>query len=156
MIDHVVHVADLLRRLLGEQPTTVQAQTGNNMYGLACDDTAMVTVRYPSGVFATIDASWSKPKGYKTWGNVRLNVTGEKGVIELDMFAQGFDVYTSSGHQKAGAMSNLDALMVDDFLTSIETGKPPVSSLSDGLAASKIALSAYESAGAGNMAVPLG
>src|SRR5207253_2134250 len=41
MIDHTVHVTDLLRALLGEEPTRVQAQTGSNMYGQSWDDTAM-------------------------------------------------------------------------------------------------------------------
>ena len=41
MIDHTVHVADLLRVLLGEDPVRVQAQTGSNMYGKDWEDTAM-------------------------------------------------------------------------------------------------------------------
>ncbi len=59
MIDHVVHVADLLRRLLNDAPNSVQAETGNRLHGQSWEDTAMVSLGYPSGAFATIDSSWS-------------------------------------------------------------------------------------------------
>src|SRR5688572_10657460 len=80
MMDHTVHVADLLRDLLGEIPATVYAQTGNRVFGQSWDDTAMLHLTYQNGVFACIDASWSRPGSYKTWGDVKMSVTGEKGV----------------------------------------------------------------------------
>jgi predicted dehydrogenase len=145
MIDHTVHVADLLRDLLGEDPTTVYAQTANRIFGQEWDDTAMLHLTYPSGVFACIDASWSRPGSYKTWGDVKMAVTGEKGVIELDMFSQGFDYYPKDGrHGLAGYGSDLDALLVASFLTALETGAPEVTA-EDGIAASMVAIRGYES-----------
>jgi len=156
MIDHVVHVADLLRRLLAEDPATVQAQTGTNLFGQEWDDTAMVTVGFPSGVFATIDSSWSKPPSYKTWGNVKLTVVGEKGVVEADLFAQGVDRYTNdpSRHGLIGTGSNLDQAMVDEFVRSIEENRLPSVTLEDGLWASRVALAGYRSSEGGGAVVP--
>jgi len=146
MMDHTVHVADLLRDLLGEDPTTVYAQTTNRIYGQEWDDTAMLHLTYPSGVFACIDASWSRPGSYKTWGDVKMCVTGEKGVIELDMFSQGFDHYPIEGkHGIAGYGSDLDALLVASFLKALEAGEPEVTA-EDGIAASMVAMKGYESA----------
>lgn len=145
MIDHVVHVADLLRRLLGENPINVQAQTGNKMHGLPVDDIAMVTVQFASGAFATIDSSWSKPANYPMWGNVKLNIVGEKGVVELDLFSQGVNTVGPNGAGFAGSGTNLDALMMTDFISAIENGHAPKSTLADGLWASRIAIAAYES-----------
>jgi len=155
MIDHVVHVADLMRRLLGEDPASVQAQTGSNIYGQTWDDTAMVTVSFPSGVFATIDSSWSKPASYRTWGNVKLTVVGEKGVIETDLFTQGLDLYTldPARHGSLGTGSNLDQLMIDEFLASVTEKRSPKVTLNDGLWASRVALAAYRSAGGGGAVV---
>ncbi len=144
MVDHTVHVTDLLRRLLGEEPESVQAFTGNNIYGEGWEDTAMVSVGFPSGVFATIDSSWSKPSSYKTWGNVRLSVVGEKGVIDVDLFTQGYDVYTEK-HWQAGVGANLDQLMVDEFLSAVTSSRQPSVTLYDGLQASKVAMAAYRS-----------
>lgn len=148
MIDHVVHVADLLRDLLGEEPVRVQAQTGSNMYGQAWEDTAMLTLDYPSGVFATLDSSWSRPQSFKTWGDVTMNMVGDSGVIELDMFGPAVDVYSERdvSHVSAGYGSDMDALAVDAFIRACREGTPVPVTGEDGLAAVKVALAGYRSA----------
>lgn len=151
MIDHVVHVADLLRALLGEEPARVHAQIGNNMYGQEWDDTAMLTIEFPSGIFATLDSSWSRPKGYKTWGDVTMNVVGELGVIELDMFGPSVDLYSNEGksHLSAGYASDMDYMMIDGFIQAVLHDKAPPLGMHDGLQAAKIAIKGYESARVG-------
>lgn len=155
MIDHVVHVADLLRRIFQSPPTQVQAQTGNNHYSGDIDDTAMVTINYPGGQFATIDSSWSRPANASTWGNVKLNLIGEKGVIELDLFAQGAVLTNQNGVQQTGSGSNLDANMINDFLDAITEKRPPMSTIADGLLASQIAIRAYDSVAHLGQPVPI-
>ncbi|HVT11144.1 MAG TPA: Gfo/Idh/MocA family oxidoreductase [Fimbriimonadaceae bacterium] len=151
MIDHTVHVADLLRTLLGEEPVRVQAQTGNNMYGQDWDDTAMLTIEFESGIFATLDSSWSRPPSYKTWGDVTMNVVGEQGVIELDMFNQAIDRYADGNvtHTLAGYGSNLDAGLVDDFVRACIEDKPTPITAWDGIQAARVAIAGYESAASG-------
>lgn len=144
MIDHVVHVTDLLRRLLGEEPSSVFAQIGNNMYGKEWDDTAHLTIDFPSGVFATLDSSWSRAAGYKTWGDVTLKVIGESGVIEVDLFGQGLLVLTDR-YRMAGTGSDLDSLMVGEFIDAIREKRDPIISADDGLRASLVAVAGYES-----------
>jgi predicted dehydrogenase len=147
MIDHVVHVADLLRDLLGDEPIKVQAQIGNNMYGEVWEDTAMLTLEYPSGVFATLDSSWSRPRMFRTWGDVTMNVIGDDGVIELDMFGQEVQHYHAGEvtHTVAAYGANLDQLMVDEFISSIQENRDPLVTGEDGLAAAKVALAGYRS-----------
>lgn len=145
MIDHVVHVSDLLRRLLGAEPAKVHAQIGSNHEGRESDDTAMLTLDYPGGIFATLDSSWSRPASYKTWGDVTLRVTGTEGVIEADLFAPGVDLTSSQGTVHAPVGANLDALMVGEFLAAVTEGREPVSTIADGLAASLVAIRGYES-----------
>jgi predicted dehydrogenase len=149
MIDHVVHVADLLQDLLGEEPSSVQAQVGNNIYGQDWEDTAMVTLQYPSGIFATLDSSWSRPKTYRTWGDVTMNVVGESGVIEMDMFGQEIHHYHrgTPTHSVASYGANLDAFMVEEFLSAIREEREPLVTGEDGLKAAKVALAAYASLG---------
>ncbi len=148
MADHVVHVADLMRDLMQSEAKTVYAQIGNNIYGQDWEDTAMLHVRFQNDVFTTIDSSWSNPKSYKTWGDVRMNVVGEKGTIEVDLFNQAFDVYQiePSQHWQAGYGSNTDKAMIEDFLLSVKKEVPPPITLQDGIRASEIVISAYESA----------
>ena len=151
MMDHTVHVADLLRALLDSEPVEVYAQTGNNIYGEEWDDTAMLHVRFGNGVFTTIDASWSRPKSYKTWGDVRMNVVGEKGVIEVDLFSTGLEHYRVDEPRYAlvGTSADPDAELVDDFLRSITEGAEPPITFHDGLQAAKVAIAGYRSAECG-------
>lgn len=148
MIDHVVHVADLLRDMLGSEPDTVYAQIGNKMYGQEWDDTAMVSLEYPGGVFATLDSSWSRPASYKTWGDVTMKIVGDRGVINLDMFGQGLDHYRNEAkvsHVVQGFGSDLDGAMIDAFVRACLDGEPVPVTLEDGLAAVSVSLRAYES-----------
>ncbi len=147
LIDHVVHVTDLLRDLLGEEPIRVQAQTGNNVYGQHWEDTAMLTLEFASGVFATLDSSWSRPQSFHTWGDVTMNVVGEKGVIELDMFGQSIQRYHAGSitHASHGFGSDLDALMVDDFVRACLDDRPVTVTGIDGMQAARVAIAGYES-----------
>lgn len=154
MIDHTVHVADLLFDLLDCKVAHVQAQTGNNMYGgKNWDDTAMLTIEYTNGVFATLDSSWSRPGSYRTWGDVTITAVGDAGVIELDMFGQEVHHYAKQtpNHQVAGFGSNLDALMVEEWLNAITERRTPLTSIEDGIRASEVAMAGYRSVESGKL-----
>jgi predicted dehydrogenase len=148
MIDHVVHVADLLRVLLDEEPVRVFAATGSNMYDMPVDDTAMLTIEFGSGIFATLDSSWSRPKGYKTWGDVTMNVVGDDGVLELDMFGPAVDRFadTKPSHTVAPYGSSLDGGLVDDFVRCALEGTPMPITAHDGIQAARVAIAGYRSA----------
>jgi predicted dehydrogenase len=144
MIDHTAHLADLFWRLLGEEPSAVWASVGDAMLGLDCEDTAHLLLRYRSGVFATIDSSWSRPRNYDTWGDVTLRVVGEDGVVEADLFGQGVRALTDQW-RLCETGSGLDGPMVEDFLEAVLGGKPPMATAEDGLRASRVALHGYQS-----------
>lgn len=151
LIDHTVHVADLLRRLIKRNPTSVFAATGKNMHDTAVENVAMLSLDYGDGVFASLDASWSKPSGYKTWGNVTLKLVCENGLVEVDLFRQAVDAYQTHApnHVQHGFMSNLDALMVDEFVNAIEQNREPLVTGEHGLAAVQIVDAAYASVRSG-------
>lgn len=147
MIDHTVHVADLLRDLIGEEPTSVHAKIGSNVYGQSWDDCAILTLDFPGGLFATIDSSWSRPKTFKTWGDVTMSVIGEKGVLNMDMFGQEMEAYSlSAPYGVRGFGSNLDALMIDEFVKSCIEKRPPAVTGEHGRAALRVAMLGYASA----------
>jgi predicted dehydrogenase len=146
MIDHVVHVADLLKDLLQQEPNHVQAHLGNGVYGQSWEDTAMVELAYPNGVFATLDSSWSRPKTFKTWGDVTMTVVGTAGTMDMDMFGQEALAYSLDKPLRTLAYgSDLDARMIAEFLAAVKENREPLVTGEDGLAALEVALKAYDS-----------
>lgn len=156
MIDHTVHVTDLLRDLLGCEVGSVQAHTGNNTYAQTWEDTAMLTLDFENGVFATLDSSWSRPSAFKTWGDVTMSVVGDRGVLELDMFGQEIDVFATGDrtHRVGGYGSDLDALLLDGFISAVRDGTPPPVTGYDGLQAARVALAGYASVQSGQPVTP--
>lgn len=151
IIDHTVHVVDLIRCLTGAEPTKVYAEIGNRMFGKDFDDTGILTIDFSNGMFATLDASWTRPKSYPTWGNVKMEVTGTQGIAEMDMFNQKIDAFydkkMSYKHEYWG--DNIDLALVASFARSIGEDKPVETTGEDGARALTVALAAYQSAKTG-------
>ncbi len=148
VIDHTVHVTDLMRWITGLEVTDVYAETSNRMFGQSFDDIGFLTLGFGKGVFGTLDSSWSRPKSFPTWGDVTMNVVCERGVLSLDMFAQNLVLYSdrTGGASWIPWGSNIDLLMLESFVHAVKSGGPvPITGL-DGLRAVEVALAAYRSA----------
>lgn len=149
MMDHTVHVADLMRWLLKAEVEEVYAEIGNNMYHAGYEDTAMLTLTFTNGVFATLDSSWSRPRTFPTWGDVTLAVIGTKGIIEMDLFAQYMTYYDDKSGRVRQLFwgDNLDYQMVEEFLRAIEGEEVSILATGeDGVRAVEVAIAGYESA----------
>lgn len=152
VIDHTVHVADLLRRLTGSDPVQVYAEIGHSLYHETWDDSGILSIDMASGAIATLDASWSRPASFPTWGDVTLEVIGTRGTAYADLFGQDLVYYPSDQvpPSRVSWGSDLDHLMIDDFVTAVRGGHPPKSTGEDGLRALEVALAAYASAETGH------
>lgn len=145
VMDHTVHVADLMCMITGALPTTVYAQTNKMITPEHNTDTGgLVSITFSDGTIATIDASWSRLPGYPVWGGVTLEVVGSEGVVQCDPFGQQMLSTTdTTSWLRYGADPNLE--MVREFLTSIVERRDPSPSGRDGMLASSIAFAAYRS-----------
>jgi predicted dehydrogenase len=151
VIDHTVHVADLIHWLTGAKASTVFAEVDNSFHHAGFDDTGTMLIRYDTGLFATLDCSWSRPKSYPTWGDVTLEIIGEKGSVYGDLFAQHFRVYSDETGRLAQVPwgDNIDLAMMAAFVDAVENGQPVPVTGEDGLAAVKVAFGAYASSKSG-------
>lgn len=148
VLDHTVHVMDLMHWFTGSVAEEVFAYTENLYHDVDIDDAGMVHVRFRNGVFAVLDPSWSRNKKFPTWGDVTMQIIGTKGVLELDAFAQSNEVY-SDGAEKAQWSywgDNMDAGLIDSFVTSLKEGKAVAITGEDGYRSARVALAAYRSA----------
>ena len=153
VIDHTVHVIDLLRWFWNTEVTEVYAEVGLELLhpGLGIDDVGLLSFQLANGAFGTLDTSWSRPRSYPTWGDVTIEVVGEKGWAIVDTFAQKIDVYSDAlgKGQWVDCGSNIDLGLMRDFVEMIATGRAPSISGHDGLKALEVALAAYRSAATG-------
>ncbi len=147
-IDHTVHVTDLLRWILRDEVKEVYAEISNNIGHKSFDDVGFLSLTFEKGTFATLDASWSRPKSFPTWGDVTLEVITTQGTLSLDMFAQNVVVYSDKNNSTAWHNwgGNIDNGLVGAFAQAVREGSPvPITGV-DGLRAAEVALAAYQSA----------
>ena len=146
IIDHTVHVVDLMRTMLGDEISQVYAEIDTRMdRTLACDDCGILTMNFEGGCVATLDASWSRPPHYPTWGDVTMTVIGTEGNLRLDLFVERVDQYRNADatYEWAAYGHDTDAGMIADFLECVSGDRQPPITGYDGLKAMEVALGAY-------------
>jgi len=148
VLDHTVHVMDLMHWFTGSAAEEVYACAESLFHHQAIDDAGMVHVKFGNGVIAVLDPSWSRPKAFPTWGDVTLEIIGTKGTIRIDAFAQKNDVYSNERMKAQWSYwgDDMNVQMIDAFVKALIRGESvPVSGV-DGYLSARVALAAYESA----------
>jgi predicted dehydrogenase len=149
VIDHTVHVVDLMRVLLEQEVIKVYAEIDTAFDpDLPCDDAGILTMNFEGGCVATLDASWSRPGNYPIWGDVTMQLIGTKGNASVDLFVEHVDAWRSGAGsylwESYGEDSN--AALIAEFAECVETGAPVPITGYDGLKAMEVALGAYRAA----------
>jgi predicted dehydrogenase len=150
VLDHTVHVIDVLRWLWRVEVTEVYAEIGDSLLhpDLGIDDAGLLSFTLSNGVYGTLDTSWSRPSSYPIWGDVKLEILGERGVVYADTLHQYVTVASNAAGktQWAGYGSDMDRGLIADFIDMVRSGRHPSITGEDGLAAMEVALAAYASA----------
>lgn len=150
VMDHVVHLADLLRWYFGAEVTEVYAEVDNLFYpgAVEVDTAGLLLLSLSNGVQASIDCSWSRPPWYPRWGHLKMEVVGERGALVLDAFAQYVTLYARNAPRKVswvGFGPDPNRGMLEEFVASIRQNRPPLVTWNDGYQALRVALAAYQS-----------
>lgn len=148
VMDHTVHVADLLRWILNKEITEVYAEVDTLLHNIDVDDCGILALGFEDGIFATLDTSWSRPKSFPTWGDITMEIVGTKGVISLDAFAQTIFTYSDKERQVIWENwgDNIELGLIKDFVYRIANALPLTITGEDGLRTLEVALAAYRSA----------
>lgn len=150
VMDHVVHLADLLRWYFEAEVTEVYAEVDNLFYpgAVEVDTAGLLLLSLSNGVQASIDCSWSRPTWYPRWGHLKMEVVGERGALVLDAFAQYVTLYARNAPRKVswvGFGPDPNRGMLEEFVASIRQNRPPLVTWNDGYQALRVALAAYQS-----------
>ncbi len=153
IIDHTVHLADMLRWYLQSEVVEVFATTNAIMHAgkVGVETGGLVMLTFANGVFASIDCSWSKPAYYPTWGGMTLELVAENGLATMDARKQYFTIYSDNVGRPIwnvwGSDSNVG--MLSEFIAAVREQRLPAVTGEDGLRAAQIVTAAYESAASG-------
>ncbi|MCG3209217.1 MAG: Myo-inositol 2-dehydrogenase [Anaerolineae bacterium] len=153
MMDHTVHLADVLRWFLNTEVTEVYAVNNHILHRDTVDveTGGLLMLTLADGTFASIDCSWSKPLNYPTWGGLTMELISERGLTVVDAFSQNLNVYnqSNSSHWWAYWGSDANQAMIAEFVAAIRGQRPPAVTGEDGYRAVEVALAAYRSAETG-------
>ncbi len=160
LIDHSVHLTDLVRYLTGQEVAAVAAETGSLLWSAGVEDCALLSLRLTGGAVAGLDPSWSIPAGNPWDYDFFLELVGTEGSVEVDDLAESVQLVSAragGGLRLVGFGEDPDAAMVAAFAASVRAGEvlPPCADGADGLRALEVALAGYRSAGDGARFVPV-
>lgn len=147
VLDHTVHMVDIMRWYLGEEITEVSAIIDSYFHDIDIDDAGILTFKFENGVIASHDASWSKFTEYPTWGDAAIEVIGTEKTVKADAFGEYFRVFGTGSKSLEHVIygSDMDFGLIRDFIDCIETGRKPSITGYDGLKSLEVSLAAYES-----------
>lgn len=149
LVDHAVHVADIIRWLTGAEFADVRAETSTALHDIKAEDIAVLHGRMSDGMIYQIDASWSRKGGDPMWGDVTLRVVGSQGSASLDLCNnQRIEVYNDDGIKFKYPFHLLreHGQVFLDYAASKEEGSVPINASEiDGLRTLELVFAAYES-----------
>lgn len=152
LLDHTVHVMDLMHWFTGSRATEVYGYAATLFHHeLDIDDSGLIHVKFENGVFGVLDTSWSRPKSFPTWGDVTMEIIGTEGVISVDGLGQVNEVYTDETGKGRWHYwgDSMDDQMVKAFVNALIRQEPVPITGTDGLHSAAVALAGYRSAALG-------
>src|SRR5690349_11145058 len=153
IMDHTVHLVDLMRWLTGAEVKSVYARSNRVFHAddVQVETGALEMLAFDNNMFATIDASWSRPPYWPTWGGLTFEMVTQRGAVVVDAFRQNLNVYRHDRERSDWAYwgSDSNQAMVNEFAAAIRENRQPRVTGVDGLRAVEATLAAYESSQTG-------
>ncbi len=147
VMDHTVHLADIMRWYTGSEFKSVYCESGDLIHNKGIDDCGIVNAEFENGVFVTIDCSWAHHSNYTIWPQVDLQIIGTKGALDVKAFGQIERVVDAQNNiiQDVVFSEDGDEGLIREFVDVCKTGREPNASGYDGARAMDVAIAAYES-----------
>ena len=93
-----VHDFDAMRWVIGSEPVSVYCEAANSVESkYPIENETFSIVRFANGAVGCAHIGWYLPTQHPAGFDFKLDVTGNKGTLNLDMMRQGLEVYTIEG-----------------------------------------------------------
>lgn len=153
VMDHTVHIVDLVHWLTGERVREVYAETATRMHDIPVEDVNVLSMELSDGTPFSLDGSWSRPGEWDFWGDATVELVGDDAVLSVDCFDQTFK-HTSEADEGGGIQSvywgtDPNEGLIADFVDAVANDRPPEITGPEGVDAVAVVAAAYESADRG-------
>lgn len=150
VMDHTVHIVDLVHWLVGERVAEVYAETGTRFHDIPVEDVNLLSMELADGTQFSLDGSWSRPDNWDFWGDATVSLVGTDATVDVDCFAQKI-TYTDDREGGDGVQSlywgtDPNGGLVADFVEAVRDDRPPLITGPEGVEAVAVVEAAYESA----------
>ncbi|ADK79529.1 Gfo/Idh/MocA family protein [Sediminispirochaeta smaragdinae] len=152
------HSVDTLRFFCGSEVDTVYALSRSMVLkkrGIDIPDIYQTIMTFKNGVVATMENGWITPNTHPHWNDIKVNVTGTKGMFNMDLTNnQSIERYLedASDHPDTvikpilhGKPTGFSYESIIDFIEKIYYEKPFLVDFQDAYNVSKVILSIFES-----------
>ena len=149
VMDHSVHIVDIVRWITGEDVAEVYAETDTRFHDVPVEDVNFLSMKLTDGTEFALDGSWSKPDEWDFWGDATLRLVGTEGVVSIDCFDQKIKQTRDTGDPGIRSIywgSNPDEGLVADFVEAVAEDRPPLKTAEDAVNDVAVVEAAYESA----------
>ena len=150
LIDHTVHVADIIRWVTGADFATAKAEIATGLRPLQAEDLGILHGQLTNGTIYQIDASWSRRAADPMWGDVTMRVVGSEGTASLDLYNnQQIEIYHSGNVtlRYPNYLLREHGEIFLDYAESRERSKPSINANAiDGLRTIELVFAGYKSA----------
>lgn len=150
VIDHTVHIVDLVHWLTGERVTEVYAETGTRFFDLDVEDVNLLSMKLSDGTQFSLDGSWSRPEEWDFWGDATLEITGTSGVASVDCFDEKFRQTRAAGEEPGQRSmfygTDPNRGMITEFARAVEGRDASLVTGQEGKDAVAVVEAVYESA----------
>jgi UDP-N-acetylglucosamine 3-dehydrogenase len=143
--DSAIHDIDVMRYLVGGDVKSVYARTGSLVHSF--EDYSETLLSFSGGEVGFIDANWLTPRKIR-----KLTITGSEATATIDYLTQEIIVESSKESRRPKLKWEEPLrLELDNFVTSILTGRSPSASGEDGLKALEVCEAALKSSSTGQV-----
>ena len=149
IIDHTVHVADVIRYLTNEEFINVHTFAHSVLKGIEAEDIAVSHGEMTGDIIYQIDCSWSRKASDPPWGDVTMRIIGTDGFVSLDLYNNHkIEVFSSKGveYRYPFSLIHQHGMIFMDYLKEKSTGEKGINADDiDGLKTMELVFSSYES-----------
>lgn len=147
VIDHTVHMVDIIRWFTGQEVQSVYAEIDTFFKDTPVEDAGILSLTLNDGTIITHDCSWSRCDHFPTWGDVSIELFGSKASLKADLMKEHIQCYQDDGEAVSQVFlgNNMDYGLMQNFVEIVKGNRKAFISGMDGLKALEVGLAAYRS-----------